>query len=812
MSSPIIEDPLLFDPLLEDYFTACLSREISLIGRKEVLGGKAKFGIFGDGKELAQIALSKVFRKGDFRSGYYRDQTLHFALGMASPKEFFAQLYAHSDPILEPNSSGRQMNAHFATPLVDKEGNWLDLTQKYNSISDVSATAGQIPRLLGLAQASLVYKQLQEKNPDCYKEFSNHGKEVAFGTIGDASTAQGVFFEMINAASIMQVPLVLSIWDDGYGISVPTEYQRTKPSFSTLLEGFKEDSKHKGCQVITVNGWDYPALIKAYQEAEHFAREKYVPVVVHVKELTQPQGHSTSGSHQRYKSEDRLLWEETFDCNVKFKQWLLEEKMDVFQGKDPLGILGQIEDKAKQEAKNAQKSAWEDYLDYLNDLHKQALSLCKKVEKTAANAVFISPLVSSLEAKKNPLKREVYHLVRQILLKTRGDNTPQRALLTSWLEAQLLIERDHYSKHLYSQGQKSVFNTQVIPPTYPKEPTLVDGRIIVRDNFDALFSKYPNLLTFGEDVGNIGDVNQGMEGLQKKHGELQISDTGIREATIIGQGIGMALRGLRPIAEVQYLDYLLYCLYTLSDDLASLSYRTGGTQKAPLIIRTRGHRLEGIWHSGSPMGGILGYLRGILVLVPRNLTIAAGFYNTLLESDQPALMIESLIAYRQKEPMPENLGEFKLPLGKIEITRPGTDLTLVSYGTTWQLAQQASEVLYTLGIDCEVIDIQTLIPFDLDKDLSKSLQKTHRLLIVDEDVPGGGSAYILTQILEKQNGYQYLDEAPKTVTAKAHRPAYGSDGDYFSKPSLDDIVEAAYQIMHQSSPLLYPEIYPKEEK
>lgn len=787
------------ESVLQDYHLACLSREVSLIGRKEVLNGKAKFGIFGDGKELAQLVLSKFFKKGDFRSGYYRDQTLIFALNQISTREFFSQLYAHTDVELEPQSGGRQMNAHFSTRSLNPDGSWKKLTEQYNTSSDVSPTAGQIPRLLGLAQASKIYKEL---NSDKYSAFSKKGQEIAFGTIGDASASQGVFFEMINAACVLQVPLILSIWDDGYGISVPTEFQRSKKSFVELLQGFQRTEAAKGCEIVEVNGWDYLALIDCYAKAEKLAREKHIPVIIHVKELTQPQGHSSSGSHERYKSKERLDWEKKYDCNVQFKEWILKSDLNIDQAD-----LTKEDEKAKKQAKEGQQEAWRLYTSYLKEIKDTALSLLNKLQKVSPNATFIKAPIAELEKKQKTLKKDIYGTVRKVIRLIRNEDHSAKKNLQKWYQQQLTTETDLYSKFLYSESEWKTTKVAMTKPTYSSKPKQVDGRIIIRDNFDALFRKYPEALTFGEDVGNIGDVNQGMEGLQAKYGKRQVQDTGIREATIIGQGIGMALRGLRPIAEIQYVDYILYCLYTLSDDLASLHYRTAGGQKAPLIVRTRGHRLEGVWHSGSPLGGIINYLRGVLILVPRNMTIAAGFYNTLLKSDEPALVIESLLAYRHKEPLPNNLGEFCLPVGIPEITREGNHITLVTYGTTWQLVMKAAIELNQLGIQAEVIDLQTLIPFDINQQIVQSIKKTNRLMVIDEDTPGGASAYILQKIFDEQNAYSYLDSKPTTLTAKAHRPAYGTDGDYFSKPSVDDIIEAVYLVMHESNPINFPKIY-----
>lgn len=802
------ESKLTFDQfkkqVLEDYRTAVLSRETSLLGRREVLTGKAKFGIFGDGKELPQIAMARVFKNGDFRSGYYRDQTFMFAIGELTLSGFFAQLYANTDLEKEPASGGRQMTSHFATRSLNEDGSWRNLTKQKNSSADISPTSGQMPRLLGLAQASKFYREVADADPE--NKFTNNGDEIAFGTIGDASTSEGPFWETINAGGVLQVPMIVSIWDDGYGISVPAKYQRTKSNLSELLSGFQRNEDERGYEIITVKAWDYVGLIDAYQRAEKLAREKHIPCIVHVRECTQPQGHSTSGSHERYKSEERLSWEKDFDGIAKFREWIL----NFDAGDDKLTTdetLNQIESEAKKEVKAAQKQAWEDYLNPLLNLKNKAIELLEAVAAESPNKSFIETEINSLKSKQTPFKKDIYTLIRRVFRMTRGENTNSKKELLQWFNAQMQIEKDVYSSHLHSQSEWNALNVEKINPIYADEPTIEDGRVIVRDNFDKIFEQNPNVLIFGEDSGNIGDVNQGLEGLQEKYGEAKVSDTGIREATIIGQGIGLAMRGLRPIAEIQYLDYVLYGLQLMSDDLATVLYRTKGGQKAPLIIRTRGHRLEGIWHAGSPMGGILNLVRGIYVLAPRDLTKAAGFYNSLLKCDEPAIVVESLNGYRLKEKMPENIGEFTTPIGEIEITQEGKDVTLVTYGSTWRIVTEAAKELGQLGIDAEVIDIQSLLPFDVKHDIVKSLQKTNRLVVIDEDVPGGASAFIMQQILEEQNGYFYLDSKPLTISAKAHRPAYATDGDYFSKPSVDDIVEQVYELMRETRPDGFPEIF-----
>jgi 2-oxoisovalerate dehydrogenase E1 component len=791
--------------ILEDYKLGRISREMSYLGRKEVLTGKAKFGIFGDGKELPQLAMAKVFKNGDFRSGYYRDQTFALAIDALSVESFFAQLYADTSIEREPASAGRQMNGHYGTRSLNEDGSWKNLMAQKNISADISPTAGQMPRLLGLALASKIYKKVEFEGSE---KFSKDGQEVAFGTIGDASTAEGHFFETLNAACALQVPMIISIWDDGYGISVPTEEQRGKADISEMLSGFqRKEGEKQGCEIIQVKAWNYPQLLEAYAKAEHFARNESVPVIVHVIEVTQPQGHSTSGSHERYKGEDRLKWENEFDCLNKFREWILNYSIEIEDKEQTLASVSELEeiDKiAKKTVKEYQKKAWENYQKTLTDLQSEVFDLVKKIsqENTQVNS-----LIDSFDNKIGKAKKDIFHLVRQTLLFTRTAESETRNKL---LEKYTLIseqEEDNYSSHLYSQSQWKATNVKEVLPVFSDISPTVDGRVVVRNNFDKIFEKYPETLVFGEDAGNIGDVNQGLEGLQEKYGNLRISDTGIREATILGQGIGLAMRGLRPIAEIQYLDYVLYCLQGMSDDLATVQYRTRGGQKAPVIIRTRGHRLEGIWHSGSPMGGILNLCKGILVLTPRNLTKAAGFYNTMLQSDEPCIIIEPLNGYRLKEKLPDNIGEFTLPVGKVEITKEGKDVTLISYGSTWKLVMEAAEQLEKLGISTEVIDVQSLIPFDLEHEIKKSLEKTNRLVIIDEDVEGGASAFILQQILEVQKAFKYLDSEPVTLTAKNHRPAYGTDGDYFSKPSVDDMVETVYKIFNEVNPEKFSKIY-----
>ncbi|MCT2406161.1 thiamine pyrophosphate-dependent enzyme [Chryseobacterium antibioticum] len=791
--------------ILEDYRLGRISREMSYLGRREVLTGKAKFGIFGDGKELPQLAMAKVFRNGDFRSGYYRDQTFALAVDALTVESFFAQLYADTSVEREPASAGRQMNGHFATRSLNEDGSWKDLMAQKNISSDISPTAGQMPRLLGLAQASKIYKSVKFNGSE---KFSNEGNEIAFGTIGDASTAEGHFWETLNAACALQVPMIVSIWDDGYGISVPTKNQRAKADIAEMLSGFqRKEGENQGCEIIQVKAWDYPALLDAYARAEQFARVESVPVVVHVIEVTQPQGHSTSGSHERYKNEERLSWESQFDGLVKFREWVLNYSIEI-EGQEEIIAsveeLDAIDDEAKKIVKAGQKNAWENYQKTITDLNQSVLPL---VEKLKGQNAEIEGYIAQFNKLVSKAKKDIFHLTRKALLATRGTTSTERTQLMQKYNEVFEIEKDNYSSHLYSQSQWKAENVKEIKPVYSDSSEDVDGRVVVRNNFDKIFEKYPETLVFGEDAGNIGDVNQGLEGMQEKYGEVRVADTGIREATILGQGIGMAMRGLRPIAEIQYLDYILYCLQGMSDDLATVQYRTKGGQKAPVIIRTRGHRLEGVWHSGSPMAGILNLSKGILVLVPRNLTKAAGFYNTMLQSDDPAVIVECLNGYRLKEKQPDNLGEFTVPVGQIEVTKEGKDVTLVTYGSTWRVVMDAADELEKLGISAEVIDVQSLIPFDLTNEIAESVKRTNRLVVIDEDVEGGTSAFILQQILEKQKAFRYLDSDPLTIAANDHRPAYASDGDYFSKPSSDDMVEKIYAMFNETNPQKYPAIF-----
>lgn len=781
--------------VLRDYRLANESRQASLLGRKEVLTGKAKFGIFGDGKEVAQLALAKVFQNGDFRSGYYRDQTFMMAIGAIGLREWFAGLYGHADLDAEPMSAGRQMGGHFATHSLHPDGTFKPLVAQKNSSSDISPTAAQMPRLLGLAYASHFYRINPDLQTAPYTNFSNKGNEVAFGTIGDASTSEGHFWETINAAGVLQVPLLMSVWDDGHGISVPKKYQTTKESVSEVLKGFQRDAAGRGFEILKSKGWDYAHLCETYEKAVKICREEHVPVLVHVEEVTQPQGHSTSGSHERYKSKDRLQWETEFDCIKKMREWIVSNALA------PEDELVKIEEDAKEAVRQAKNEAWKAYLD---PIQQEVHLVCGLLE--GAGDETIAAVASALRAIKEPQRRDVHVAVKSVLRASAGKPFAGRPQLLDWLKAEKAVNADRYGSHLYSQSPYNVASIRPAAVAYHDEK-MVDGREILRDNFDAILKKYPEVMIFGEDSGKIGGVNQGLEGLQAKYGEHRVFDTGIREATIMGQAIGLAMRGLRPIAEIQYLDYLLYALQLMSDDLATVQWRTKGRQKAPVLIRTRGHRLEGVWHSGSPMGMIVSACRGIHVCVPRNMTVASGFYNALLEADEPALIVEPLNGYRLKEKQPANFGEYKLPLGVPEVLQTGSDVTLVSYGSSLRVAQEAIRHLERCGISVELIDLQTLIPFDIHHQLVESLKKTNRLVVLDEDVPGGASAYILQKIVEEQGGYRYLDSAPVTLAAREHRPAYGSDGDYFSKPNADDVFDAVYALMAEVYPERFPPVY-----
>lgn len=795
------------EQVIEDFRLANISRETSLLGRREVLGGKAKFGIFGDGKELAQIALAKQFRNGDFRSGYYRDQTLMMAIGQLTVKEWFAGLYGDTDVDREPQSAGRQMGGHYSTRNLDENGEWKNLMEQKNSSADISPTAGQMPRLLGLAQASKIYRNHPTlKDLEEFKKFTNGGNEVAFGTIGDASTSEGPFWETINAAGVLQVPMVMSVWDDGYGISVPRHHQTTKDSISEALSGMQRTEDKPGYEIFVTKGWDYAHLVQTYEKAVELARTEQIPVLVHVKEVNQPQGHSTSGSHERYKSEERLKWETEFDCINKFKEWILSYELDG-EKLATAEELEAIQKEAKTSVRNWKNEAWKEINADIKTELSEALGVLANVAANSENKVFIEKEIEALQKAMDPIRKDILAVCRKVLRMIRTENNPAKATLATYIQTQIDKNFDRYSSYLTSQSAKSALSVEPIAPEYAEDAPMEDGRIILRDNYREIFIKHPEALVFGEDAGKIGGVNQSLEGMQEEFGDLRVSDTGIRECTIIGQGIGMAMRGLRPIAEIQYLDYLLYGIQIMSDDLATVQYRTRGGQKAPLIVSTRGHRLEGIWHSGSPMGMILNSLRGVHVCVPRNMTKAAGFYNTLMAADEPALVIEPLNGYRSKEKRPSNIGEFRIPLGVPEVVKEGKDLTLVSYGSTFNLCEVAVQQLEQLGVSVELIDAQTLLPFDINGMIGESLSKTNRLLLVDEDVSSGATAYMLDQIMTKQNGYYHLDSAPVCLTAKDHRPPYGTDGDYFSKPNIDDIIEAAYNIMHEADPAAYPSLY-----
>jgi 2-oxoisovalerate dehydrogenase E1 component len=779
--------------VLQDFRLINESRQASLLGRKEVLTGKAKFGIFGDGKELAQVAMSKVFRNGDFRSGYYRDQTFMFAIGALTLQEWFAGLYGHTDPVKEPMSAGRQMGGHFATHSLDENGEFRDLISQKNSSSDISPTGAQMPRLLGLAYASHFYRINRELQEPPFTRFSDKGNEVAFGTIGDASTSEGHFWETINAAGVLQVPMLVSVWDDGHGISVPKKYQTTKESISEVLKGFQREKDGRGYEIFRTRGWDYAHLCETYEKAVKICREEHVPVLVHVEEVTQPQGHSTSGSHERYKSRERLQWEQEFDCIRQMRSWIIGNALATEEE------LNTIEGETKEAVKQAKTAAWSAYME---PIRNEVNAVCALFDAIGGDAAAESRQLQSL---KEPQRRDIHVSVKKVLRASAGNDTPARSKLSQWLSQSREENRERYGSHLYSQSEKQVGRIKAVEVEYADEK-LVDGREILRDNFDMILKKYPQVVIFGEDSGKIGGVNQGLEGLQLKYGEHRVFDTGIREATIMGQAIGLSMRGLRPIAEIQYLDYLLYALQLMSDDLATVQWRTKGRQKAPVIIRTRGHRLEGVWHSGSPMGMIVHACRGIHVCVPRNMTVASGFYNTLLDADEPALIIEPLNAYRLKERQPANFGEYRLPLGVPEILQEGGDITLVTYGSCVRIAQEAVKMLAAHNIGVELIDVQTLIPFDVERSIVHSIRKTNRLAVLDEDVPGGASAYILDRLISDQDVYRHLDSAPVTIASREHRPAYGSDGDYFSKPSADDVFDALYAMMKEADPDHYPSL------
>ncbi len=782
--------------VLADYRLACESRAASLLGRKEVFMGKAKFGIFGDGKEVAQIAMAKVFQAGDFRSGYYRDQTLMMAIGALTIQQYFAQLYAHASVEADPASAGRMMNSHFATRLLDDQGQWKKLTQHKNVAADVSSNGSQMPRLVGLAYASKLYRG----NPQltAFQDFSCRGNEIAFGTIGNAATSEGMFFEAINAAGVLQVPMLVSVWDDDYGISVPQEYHTTKEDISKVLSGFQRTTKEQGYEIFTVRGWDYPGLCAIYQKAAHICRQAHVPVLIHVKEMTQPQGHSTSGSHERYKSEKRLAWEVAYDCIKKMREWILA--CDLASAAQ----LDTIEQEAHEEAQQQKNAAWKAFQDDIQQDHSQAISLLQEVVATGAASQSMATLLEALCTTRQPTRLHAFRAVKQALYLLRDVPYMVKKPLLAWLQRNTHANQVRFNSHLYSVSQEAALHVPEVKSIIVPDASWVDGREILKACFDAMLQRDPRVFVIGEDVGKIGDVNQAFAGLQQKYGCLRVTDTGIRECTILGQGIGAAMRGLKPIVEIQYLDYLPYALQIMMDDLATLQYRTRGGQKAPVVIRTRGHRLEGIWHSGSYLAGIIHNIRGMYVLVPRNMTQAAGFYNTLLQADDPALLIECLNGYRLKEPMPANIDSFTVPLGMPEILRAGTDVTVVTYGAMCRIVLEAAETLAMLDIDCEVIDVQTLLPFDLQHFIVTSLKKTNRIVFADEDVPGGTTAYMLQQVLEVQRGYRYLDAPPVTITSQEHRPAYADDGNYFSKPNAETVVDAIYAMVSEATPAHYP--------
>lgn len=785
--------------ILADYRLAVESREASILGRKEVFMGKAKFGIFGDGKEVAQLAMAKVFRKGDIRSGYYRDQTFMFAIGELTAQQYFAQLYAHTDLTADPASAGRLMTGHYATRILDDRGKFKNLTELKNSSADISPTAAQMPRLLGLAYASKLYRN----NPalDALSDFSKNGNEVAFGTIGNASTSEGMFFETLNAAGVLQVPLLMSVWDDGYGISVPQEYHTTKGSISKALSGLQRTQTEKGFEIFVARGWDYMELVETYQRAEQVCREEHVPALVHVVEMTQPQGHSTSGSHERYKSKERLQWESDYDCIRKMREWIINEVMVLPED------VAAIEKEAKLSARQAKDKAWKAFTDDIKKDQNLVVKLLAQAIGDAKGSPELEEIRMELVKTINPTRLETMKAARQAIRVLRGNESAARKGLIDWVKNAEEENYSRYNSHLYSVSDEAALKVAKVDAIYSDNSAIVDGREVLQHCFDAALSRDPRVLAFGEDVGKIGDVNQGFAGLQQKHGELRVTDTGIRECTIVGQGIGLAMRGLKPIAEIQYLDYFIYALQTLSDDLATLHYRTKGGQKAPLIIRTRGHRLEGVWHAGSPIGMMLHSLRGIYLLVPRNMTQAAGFYNTMLKSDDPAVIIECLNGYRLKEKLPDNIGDFTLPLGVPEILRTGADITIVTYGSMCRIVLEAAEALERAGISAEVIDVQTLLPFDRHHTIVESLKKTNRIIFADEDVPGGGTSYMMQQVLEIQNGYSWLDSKPVTITAREHRPSYASDGDYFSKPNPEDVFEKVYSMMREAAPGKFPSLY-----
>lgn len=787
------------EEVLFDYRIGIRSRQASLLGRREVLSGKAKFGIFGDGKEVAQLAMARSFAKGDFRSGYYRDQTFMFALGISDVQKFYAQLYAHTDVDAEPSSAGRSMNGHFGTRFLHEDGTWKEQSAMYNSSADVSPTGSQMPRLVGLAYASRLYRNVEVLQSQ--SQFSTNGNEIAWGTIGNASSAEGMFWESVNAIGVLKSPAIISIWDDGYGISVPNDIQLTKGNIGEILRGFEEKDERGGYIMRVVKGWDYPTLVQTYAEVADQVRKEHKPAIIHVIEVTQPQGHSTSGSHERYKSKERLQWEQDFDCLTRMKQWIIDQNLATAEE------LDSIEKEEIEHVRLAKQTAWDAYMNPIKEEIQSALGLLTHFAQQQQYSQSLLPIVQELQNIREPFRRDIFAAISKALIILRNDSSQEKQQLLAWKNAEYAKNKERYGSHLYSQSEQAISRQTFTAPQYSENSPSVNGSEIINACFDAMLASMPQTLIFGEDVGQLGDVNQGCAGLQEKYGALRVSDTGIREVTILGQAIGLAMRGLRPIAEIQYLDYLLYALQLMSDDLATVQWRTKGGQKAPVIVRTRGHRLEGVWHSGSPMAGIINLVRGMHVCVPRNMTQAAGMYNSLLQSDEPAIVVEVLNGYRLKERLPDNITSMTVPLGVPEILKSGTDITAVTYGATCRPVMDAARSLEELGISVEVIDVQTLLPFDTTGIIVQSLQKTNRIIFIDEDVPGGATAFMMRQVIECQNGFKWLDSTPVTLTAQEHRPAYGTDGNFWSKPEAEHIIEAMYSIMNEANPQQYPPIF-----
>lgn len=787
------------EEVLFDYRIGIRSRQASLLGRREVLSGKAKFGIFGDGKEVAQLAMARSFAKGDFRSGYYRDQTFMFALGISDVQKFYAQLYAHTDVDAEPSSAGRSMNGHFGTRFLHEDGTWKEQSAMYNSSADVSPTGSQMPRLVGLAYASRLYRNVEVLQSQ--SQFSTNGNEIAWGTIGNASSAEGMFWESVNAIGVLKSPAIISIWDDGYGISVPNDIQLTKGNIGEILRGFEEKDERGGYIMRVVKGWDYPTLVQTYAEVADQVRKEHKPAIIHVIEVTQPQGHSTSGSHERYKSKERLQWEQDFDCLTRMKQWIIDQNLATAEE------LDSIEKEEIEHVRLAKQTAWDAYMNPIKEEIQSALGLLTHFAQQQQYSQSLLPIVQELQNIREPFRRDIFAAISKALIILRNDSSQEKQQLLAWKNAEYAKNKERYGSHLYSQSEQAISRQTFTAPQYSENSPSVNGSEIINACFDAMLASMPQTLIFGEDVGQLGDVNQGCAGLQEKYGALRVSDTGIREVTILGQAIGLAMRGLRPIAEIQYLDYLLYALQLMSDDLATVQWRTRGGQKAPVIVRTRGHRLEGVWHSGSPMAGIINLVRGMHVCVPRNMTQAAGMYNSLLQSDEPAIVVEVLNGYRLKERLPDNITSMTVPLGVPEILKSGTDITAVTYGATCRPVMDAARSLEELGISVEVIDVQTLLPFDTTGIIVQSLQKTNRIIFIDEDVPGGTTAFMMRQVIECQNGFKWLDSTPATLTAQEHRPAYGTDGNFWSKPEAEHIIEAMYSIMNEANPQQYPPIF-----